>query len=73
MEWYELVSASSFSDVSNVVYSTTHSQSRFVSELQDEDRSEADGGVVSSCGGGQDQEAGHQVPARVQRPERSGE
>ena len=52
---------------------TPDSQSRFVSELQDEDRSEADGGVVSPGGGGQDQEAGHQVPARLQRPERSGE
>lgn len=54
-------------------HTSADSQSRFVSELQDEDRSEADGGVVSSGGRGQDQEAGHQVPARLQRPERSGE
>ena len=44
-----------------------------LSELQEQNRCEADRCVVSPRGRGQDQEAGHQVPARLQRPERSGE
>ena len=44
-----------------------------ISELQEQDRGEADRRLVSPGGRGQDQAARHQVPAGLQRPERSGQ
>ena len=42
-------------------------------EMKEQDRGEADRSLVSPGGGGQDQEARHQVSAGLQRPERSGQ
>jgi hypothetical protein len=43
------------------------------SEHEEQDSCEADGRVLSPCRGGEDQTARHQVPARLQRPERRGQ
>ena len=40
-------------------------------EHEEQDRRQVDGGLVPARGGGQDQAARHQVPARLQRSERS--
>jgi len=42
-------------------------------EHEDEDCGQADGRLLSSSGRGQDQETGHKVSARLQRPEWSGQ
>ena len=43
-----------------------------LSEHEEQDGGEADGGVVPPGRRGEDQEAGHQVSARLQRSERRG-